>query len=257
VWQSPDPIIGEFLNGGGNSGFYNTKNLGFYSYSYNNPVILVDPDGNNPGPMTYPGVMPIVDMQSGYAAVDNTVLGAANTALNIVGGTVNIAVDAVGAVGAVGERFAGEIQSASGALPGPGQAGGRGLGVAVLGASKLLSRVGDLNKAAKVTAADRATQIHSILDPRAQRARTTAVTETQEGVRIVSSSERRLTPAQRAQLGASEVEGIGVGHAEVTGINAAREMGLTPTATAASRPICTSCAGTLREQNIDPLSPLK
>jgi hypothetical protein len=99
--------------------------------------------------MTYPGVMPIVDMQSGYAAVDNTVLGAANTALNIVGGTVNIAVDAVGAVGAVGERFAGEIQSASGALPGPGQAGGRGLGVAVLGASKLLSRVGDLNKITK------------------------------------------------------------------------------------------------------------
>lgn len=76
----------------------------------------------------------------------------------------------------------------------------------------------------------------------AQRTRTTAVTETNEGVRVISSSERRLTPAQRAQLGANEVEGVGVGHAEVTGVNAARKIGLTPTGTAASRPICPSCA---------------
>jgi RHS repeat-associated protein len=122
------------------------------------------------------------------------------------------------------------------------------------------SRAGDIDSGLMLvtkSAEARAKEIHSVLDPRAQRARTTAVTETQEGVRVVSSSERRLTPAQRAQLGANEVEGVGAGHAEVTGVNAARNMGLTPTGTAASRPICSSCAGTLSEQGIDPLSPLK
>ncbi len=53
------------------------------------------------------------------------------------------------------------------------------------------------------------------------------------------------------------MEGVGVGHAEVTGVNATRDMGLTPTGTAASRPICSSCASTLSEQGIDLLSPLK
>ena len=41
------------------------------------------------------------------------------------------------------------------------------------------------------SAEERAKEIHSALDPRAQRARTTAVTETKEGVRVVSSSEPR------------------------------------------------------------------
>ncbi len=105
--------------------------------------------------------------------------------------------------------------------------------------------------------AARANEIHSILDPRAMRARTTAVTETAEGTRVISSSTRRLTPAQRAALGPGEVEGVGVGHAEVTGVNAARQMGLTPTGAAASRPICPECAAFLEGQGVSPLSGLK
>ncbi|MEN8251331.1 MAG: RHS repeat-associated core domain-containing protein [Bacteroidota bacterium] len=81
VWQSPDPILGEYLpnmpkieqklnrsknSGGSDSGMqlpvlskwkpeqdlsgmggvYNTHNLGLYSYARNNPVIYKDPDGN-------------------------------------------------------------------------------------------------------------------------------------------------------------------------------------------------------------------
>jgi hypothetical protein len=111
--------------------------------------------------------------------------------------------------------------------------------------------------AARGSAATRAQEVHSVLDPRAARARTTAVTETAEGTRVVSSSQRRLTPAQRAALGPGEVEGVGVGHAEVTGVNAAREMGLTPTGAAASRPICPECATFLEGQGVTPLSPLK
>ena len=107
------------------------------------------------------------------------------------------------------------------------------------------------------SAADRAKQVHSVLDPRAERARTTAVTETREGIRVVSSSERRLTPAQRATLGVNEIEGVGVGHAEITGVHAARKLGLTPTGTAASRPICVNCATSLAEEAVQVLSPLK
>lgn len=107
----------------------------------------------------------------------------------------------------------------------------------------------------------RADEIHAVLDPRAQRARTTAVTEAvgPDGsiTRVVSSSERRLSPAQRRALGAGEVEGVGVGHAEVTGVEAARRMGLTPTQTAASRPICPNCASTLESSGVAPASPLR
>ena len=94
--------------------------------------------------------------------------------------------------------------------------------------------------------------------PEGTQSRTTiAVTETAEGTRIVSSSEKRLRPAQRKLLQNGEVEGVGLGHAEVTGINAARGAGLSPTGTAASRPICQSCQGFLTEQGVNPLSPLK
>jgi hypothetical protein len=126
------------------------------------------------------------------------------------------------------------------------------MGIKGVGALATLGKAGQVAEAM-----DRAMEMHSILDPRAQRARTTAVTETQEGVRIISSSERRLTPAQRAQLGANEVEGVGVGHAELTGINAAKQMGLTPTGSAASRPICSGCAASMAKDGVNPLSPLK
>ena len=49
----------------------------------------------------------------------------------------------------------------------------------------------------------------------------------------------------------------GAGHAEVTGVNAARDLGLTPTGTAASRPICVDCGQFLQGQGVNPLSALK
>lgn len=107
------------------------------------------------------------------------------------------------------------------------------------------------------TAVERAKEIHGEMDPRAQRMCTTAVTEAKEGIRVVSSSNRRLSPSQRAALKLNEVEGKGKGHAEVTGVSAAKEIGLTLTGTAASRPICTGCACSLCAQKIEPLSPLK
>ena len=140
-------------------------------------------------------------------------------------------------------------------IPGPQISTGGGSGTGNMGPIDHGTEGGELVK--QCPPAKRANEIHSALNSRAQRSRTTAVIETKEGVRVVSSSERRLTPAQRAQLGANEVEGIGLGHAEVTGVNAARAMGLTPTGVAASRPICPSCVNSLRELGIDLLSILK
>jgi hypothetical protein len=132
-------------------------------------------------------------------------------------------------------------------------------GISSLGKGTIKNAVKEADNTTKAikSAEDRAKEIHSVLDPRAQRARTTAVAETTEGTRVVGSSTRRLTPAQRATLQANEIEGIGTGHAEVTAINAARQQGLTPTGVAASRPICPNCAEALDIQGVSTLSPLK
>ncbi|WP_437875553.1 RHS repeat domain-containing protein [Sorangium sp. So ce513] len=47
VWLSPDPILDEYMRGGPGAGVFNPGNLGLYSYTLNNPVNLVDPDGRN------------------------------------------------------------------------------------------------------------------------------------------------------------------------------------------------------------------
>jgi hypothetical protein len=70
-----------------------------------------------------------------------------------------------------------------------------------------------------------------------------AAMETFEGTRIVASGGRDLTPAQRAALGAGEVAGKQKGaHAEVTAIDTASNLGLSPSALVATRDFCPSCA---------------
>ncbi|MDD1796406.1 RHS repeat-associated core domain-containing protein, partial [Enterovibrio sp. ZSDZ42] len=57
VWQSPDPILGEYipkpnfdfensLSLPGEGGIFNAANLGLYSYGHNNPIKKLDTDGN-------------------------------------------------------------------------------------------------------------------------------------------------------------------------------------------------------------------
>jgi transposase-like protein len=80
-----------------------------------------------------------------------------------------------------------------------------------------------------------------------------------EGGKVVSSSKGALRPAARAALKPGEVAATGEAgtHAEVNGVNGAKAAGLTPTGTAASRPICPDCAAKLNAQGVAPLSPLK
>jgi RHS repeat-associated protein len=49
VWQSPDPILADYMKGEPNGGVFLPANLGLYAYAYNNPVKLRDPDGTHPG----------------------------------------------------------------------------------------------------------------------------------------------------------------------------------------------------------------
>ena len=220
-----DPQVGRFLSVDPVTALDNgdMRHLNRYVYAYNSPYKFTDPDGRAP-PGCGDGTCESYDRRMQELA--GVLAGAATTFPDIA--------NAISPDG-----------------------GGFGTALTTLLFSSETKEVAATAPATTRAAAARAKELHSVLDPRAQRARTTAVTETREGVRVVSSSERRLAPAQRAQLGVDEVEGVGVGHAEVTGINAARSMGLTPTGTAASRPICTSCAGTLLEEEIVPLSPLR
>lgn len=110
-----------------------------------------------------------------------------------------------------------------------------------------------------VPAATRAAELAGTMAARTQRSVTIAVTETKEGVRVISSSEGGLRAATRAALRPGEVAGQGTAgtHAEINGINAAKNTGLTPTGTAASRPICPDCAKGITSEGVKPLSSLK
>ena len=49
MWISVDPAMEKYLDGAaGIGGIYNSKNLAVYSYSHNNPVVYLDPDGEIP-----------------------------------------------------------------------------------------------------------------------------------------------------------------------------------------------------------------
>ena len=46
MWQSPDPILGGYLSRGDGEGIYDPVNFGLYTYAGHNPLIYIDPDGN-------------------------------------------------------------------------------------------------------------------------------------------------------------------------------------------------------------------
>ena len=45
LWVTPDPILDEYMQGSPNGGAFAPRNLALYTYSWNSPVTLHDPDG--------------------------------------------------------------------------------------------------------------------------------------------------------------------------------------------------------------------
>lgn len=146
------------------------------------------------------------------------------------------------------EKIAQAVEAVTGAY------GAAPVGATIGGGIRALEEV---SLAAKVgSASERAAQIADAMG-KTKGFVTVAVTDTAEGVRLVSSSETALRPSALGALKDGEVAVTGIGHAEPTGINAAINMGLTPTGTAASRPICEGCSTILTTKGVKPLSPLK
>lgn len=99
--------------------------------------------------------------------------------------------------------------------------------------------------AARVGLAERAREIHNVLDQIAQRMRTTAVLETDAG-RIVAGGSRDLNPAQLKTLGRGEIAAKAPHtHAEITAFDEAARIGAIPSELAVTRTICPQCAAVI------------
>lgn len=231
-----DPATGQFLSTDPKDvAAGSTFKFSRYAYANNNPIVNIDPDGRETG-IAYHSEFVAMGATPQYYISPNDKVGAP-----LAAGMSLLPV--IGTGMAVGNAIT---------SPSWGTIGTAALSVLPGGA--LLA---DTAKGA--SAAERATVIAGSMSARTQRSVTIAVTETKEGVRVVSSSEGSLRSAAKAALQEGEVAGKGVNgvHAEINGVNAAKQMGLTPTGVAASRPICPSCAAQLEQHGVPPLSPLK
>jgi RHS repeat-associated protein len=205
-----------------------------FAYARNNPIANIDPNGQESASLTLQGV---AALQADTAQMTPAQARQAVMAMSLIPGISAVS----GIAQAVHEPSAANIAVAA-------------IGVAVPDGGGLTA-----DAVEGISAGERAGVIAGTMSTRTQRSVTIAVTETKEGVRVVSSSEGALRPAARAALADGEVAAKGSAgtHAEANGIKAAKDMGLTPTGTAASRPICSSCAQHLQDQGVKPLSPLK
>jgi uncharacterized protein RhaS with RHS repeats len=194
-----------------------------YWYAANNPYKNIDPDGRYESPALLRSTVPgQVSFDNAMTSIENGNYGQAamyagamvaeqmlSVATLGVGGSASITAKAIGSAEAAGGRVA-------------------------AGATEQTSNL-----------ANRASQIHEILDPIAKNQRTTAVLQTDAG-NIIAGGARDLTPAQRALMGAGEVAAKQAGaHAEITALNAAQRLGASPQAMAVTRAICTQCAAAI------------
>ena len=137
--MTTDPALEGYLGGEGNKGVLNPLNLNLYSYTYNRPATLIDPDGENPGVHYsgyYEGGWVIHDVQSGNWIIDNTVLGILNQAANILPSAYNASRDALIFAGQMGPVLD-SASMAAGGVP-PVAAGAKGGAIAAKGLGRIM-----------------------------------------------------------------------------------------------------------------------
>jgi len=102
----------------------------------------------------------------------------------------------------------------------------------------------------------RAKEINNALDSIAAKNRTVAVLNTEEGPVIVASGKTDLSLVQRQMLTNGEIPAkLANAHAEITAIEQAKALGLTPTVMGTSRSICSNCELSLAMQGWTLTSP--
>ncbi|WP_018966121.1 RHS repeat domain-containing protein [Porphyromonas gulae] len=94
---------------------------------------------------------------------------------------------------------------------------------------------------------DLVNEAHSLLDPRAQRSKTTAIGVGQDGKMYIASSDDLVPKVQRDWAISKDIEPIrGIGHAEETLMNANKGI----TQIDASRKICLDCENMMNQNNV-------
>ncbi len=108
-------------------------------------------------------------------------------------------------------------------------------------AAKLIGRLMGRAMLGEDELATGAVELSGVLDPRAQRSRTSAALETDQGV-VIGGGGRDLNPAQRATAKPGETLSKSPGdHAEITTLKQADDMGANPKSIGASRKFCDDC----------------
>jgi RHS repeat-associated protein len=82
VWQSPDPALGQYLEGNPNRGVFDSRNLGLFSYVGNNPVKLEDPDGLYKKNVHF-DVTRLIFKAVGFSDKDATTIAAADAGVDV------------------------------------------------------------------------------------------------------------------------------------------------------------------------------
>lgn len=142
------------------------------------------------------------------------------------------------------EQFNRHIEYGSLAIGGVGA-----IRLGVLGVKAGIAAIRSGPALAKDATAALARKVHSVLDPIAQKQRATAVLSTDKAT-LVGSGVRDLSPTQKTlatQLGLQATKKAGA-HAEVTVIDAAKQIGAKPSSlSVAGQKICSACASRITE----------